>query len=370
MAIKDYNSTAAGNTTISGIGIAGTSAVNNFDNAMRQQLADIANWTDGDTLASGSTTDLGSVEGMYVTISGTTTITSFGTLKSGMVKFLRFSGALTLTHNATSLIIPGGANFVTAAGDTAIVVSEGSGNWRVLTVARASNNWVDVASATTTDIGAVASENVRITGTTTITGLGTVAAGTFRRVRFAGALALTYNATSLILPGAVSVTTVAGDVAEFISEGSGNWRCVSYERNLPAIAFRAHRNGSSAGIASSTATALAPADTDLNVGSYYNTGTQRFVPPAGNYFLQANATFTAGLVAGDDVQVMIYKNGALEAQNIIRAVNTSSSSVYVGALVAANGTDYFEAYVQAGGAGSKTVSGSRTQTYFCGSVVK
>ncbi len=38
--------------------------------------------------------------------------------------------------------------------------------------------YADVASASTTDIGAVNSEKVRITGTTTITGLGTVAAGT------------------------------------------------------------------------------------------------------------------------------------------------------------------------------------------------
>jgi hypothetical protein len=56
----------------------------------------------------------------------------------------------------------------------------------------------DVASATTTDIGAAASGNVNITGTTTITGFGTVAAGTYRRVRFAGALTITHNATSLI----------------------------------------------------------------------------------------------------------------------------------------------------------------------------
>lgn len=89
---------------------------------------------------------------------------------------------------------------------------------------------IDVASSTTTDIGAAASQNVRITGTTTITGFGTAAAGTFRRVQFNGILTLTYNATSLILPSAANITTAAGDVAEFVSEGSGNWRCVNYIR--------------------------------------------------------------------------------------------------------------------------------------------
>jgi hypothetical protein len=90
--------------------------------------------------------------------------------------------------------------------------------------------FVDVASATTTDIGAVASDKVRITGTTTITGLGTVTSGTRRTVRFAAALKLTHNATSLILPGSANITTAANDTADFVSLGSGNWFCISYDR--------------------------------------------------------------------------------------------------------------------------------------------
>lgn len=89
---------------------------------------------------------------------------------------------------------------------------------------------VDVASAATTNIGAEASNRVRITGTTTITSLGTIAAGVCRTVTFAGALVLKHNATSLILPGAANITTAAGDVAEFESLGAGNWRCTGYLR--------------------------------------------------------------------------------------------------------------------------------------------
>lgn len=88
----------------------------------------------------------------------------------------------------------------------------------------------DVASATTTDIGAAASNYVRITGTTAITGLGTAAVGVVRILRFAAVLTLTHNATSLILPGAANITTAAGDMAKFVSEGSGNWRCEWYSR--------------------------------------------------------------------------------------------------------------------------------------------
>lgn len=87
-----------------------------------------------------------------------------------------------------------------------------------------------IASAATTDIGAVAGNFVHITGTTTITGLGTVQAGTRRVVTFDGALILTHNATSLILPTGANITTAAGDSAVFVSEGAGNWRCVSYQK--------------------------------------------------------------------------------------------------------------------------------------------
>lgn len=88
----------------------------------------------------------------------------------------------------------------------------------------------DIASASTTDIGAATAEFVDVTGTTTITALGTIAAGIVRTVRFTGTLTLTYNATSLILPGLANITTANGDTAVFRSLGSGNWKCISYVR--------------------------------------------------------------------------------------------------------------------------------------------
>lgn len=89
---------------------------------------------------------------------------------------------------------------------------------------------VNVASAATTDIGAAASPNVNVTGTTTITSFGTAPSGVKRWVTFSGILTLTHNATSLILKGGANITTAAGDTATFVSEGSGNWRCLSYDK--------------------------------------------------------------------------------------------------------------------------------------------
>lgn len=87
-------------------------------------------------VASATTTDIGAAATPHVNITGTTTITSFGTT-ANVVRLVKFAGALTLTHHATSLILPGGANITTAAGDTAMVASDNSGNWRCYSYARA-----------------------------------------------------------------------------------------------------------------------------------------------------------------------------------------------------------------------------------------
>ncbi|RWI60242.1 MAG: hypothetical protein EOQ93_02995 [Mesorhizobium sp.] len=95
----------------------------------------------------------------------------------------------------------------------------------------------DMASASTLNLANATGTLVTVTGTTTITALGTVVAGAERELIFAGALTLTHNATSLILPGGANITTAAGDVARFRSLGGGNWRCMSYQRgNGAAIA--------------------------------------------------------------------------------------------------------------------------------------
>lgn len=87
-----------------------------------------------------------------------------------------------------------------------------------------------LASASTVNIGAAAANAILITGTTTITAFDSVQSGAERTLTFAGALTLTHNGTSLILPTGANITTAAGDVAVMQSLGSGNWRCVSYQR--------------------------------------------------------------------------------------------------------------------------------------------
>lgn len=74
-------------------------------------------------IVSASTVSLDSAVGNYGQITGTTTITAI-TLSAGKVATVRFTGALTLTNGA-SLVLPGGVNITTAAGDVATFANIG-----------------------------------------------------------------------------------------------------------------------------------------------------------------------------------------------------------------------------------------------------
>jgi len=96
-------------------------------------------WFSGSTdVASASTADLTSVNTPAVSITGTTTITSLGVPSvSGDVKYVRFTGALTLTHDANLIALPTGANIVTRAEDRMLIVSRAGAGWRVYNYMRA-----------------------------------------------------------------------------------------------------------------------------------------------------------------------------------------------------------------------------------------
>jgi hypothetical protein len=85
-------------------------------------------------IASATTTDIGAQNTNFLRITGTTTIDSFGTNYNGP-RFMRFADVLTLTHNATTLILPGGANITSAAGDQLVAYPKGNAGvlngWRV-----------------------------------------------------------------------------------------------------------------------------------------------------------------------------------------------------------------------------------------------
>jgi len=130
------------------------------------------------TLPSASTVTLGSNSTNVIAISGTTGITSFGNSGNAAtpIYFVRFTGILTLSYNATSLILPTSANITTAAGDTAIIEDLGSNNWKVVNYSRLSGAPL-VTTGSTIPIGSISGYiPFSITGSNTTASL-TVSAG-------------------------------------------------------------------------------------------------------------------------------------------------------------------------------------------------
>ena len=125
----------------------------------------------GAAIASGATLTPG-VDGNYFQVSGTTTITSIATAQAGSLLILEFQGALTLTHNGTSLILRTATNATTAAGDIFMFVSEGSGNWRE--ISRLTGSTV-IPAATVSALGTLAAVDQR---RFTVQALGTLTVGT------------------------------------------------------------------------------------------------------------------------------------------------------------------------------------------------
>jgi len=150
MPIRDYSQTAASNTSISSINIGEGCPPSNINDAIRQALADIRELQAGSTIASAATVNIGAANAEYLAVSGTTTITAFDSVAAGVYRVLKFDGALTLTHNATSLILPGGASITTAAGDVAGFRSLGSGNWRCEWFSKADGSPISLADASVT----------------------------------------------------------------------------------------------------------------------------------------------------------------------------------------------------------------------------
>jgi hypothetical protein len=93
------------------------------------------------TLASGATVNIGASPQTFITISGNTAITSFGTAATvGEERKLQFSGTLTLTYNAAAIVTPGLANIVTQPGDQCTAVYQGSSIWVIFGYVRGINS--------------------------------------------------------------------------------------------------------------------------------------------------------------------------------------------------------------------------------------
>lgn len=141
----------------------------------------------GAAIASAATTNIGAATGVVVAITGTATISSFGAGTAGAIRLLILGGGQTLVHSA-NLILPGSANIVTGASDTAIFACDGGSAWRCISYQRrafppelltgganANGNWVRFPGGLQRCRGSLYSAGL----TATARGEGTVTGGAF-----------------------------------------------------------------------------------------------------------------------------------------------------------------------------------------------
>jgi hypothetical protein len=128
------------------------------------------------SVASATTTDICSVNGPFVFITGSASITSFGT-SCALGQWKRFfintggGASPTLVYNSSSLLLPGGANIATASGDTADAVYTEPGQWIVTQYQRATGVPPGAVSLSAADQTLSGGANV------TASNLGTVSSG-------------------------------------------------------------------------------------------------------------------------------------------------------------------------------------------------
>lgn len=164
-------------------------------------------------------------------------VNTSGTIYSRIVSSV-FTTLTTITVVSDSGVLDSGISVISYA-----LLSQA--NYSVPELFARNDNYVTLASATTTPIYASPSQRISISGTTTITAFDSASfAGQAREIKFLGILTLT-NSVNLILPGNANITTAAGDTCYAIYEGASVTRIENYTKangtpviSLPAVQVR------------------------------------------------------------------------------------------------------------------------------------
>jgi len=242
---RDGTSTALANFPMGGFKITGAGDASVAGDLLAYGQAPLNGFS---SVASAATVDLGAVPNTYVELTGTTTISSFGTVAAGVWKYLRFAGILTLTRNAVSLEMPTQASITTAAGDTAIAMSDGSGNWRVLAYTRISGQ--GISGSVLFGDGTVGAPSITFASDTDLgfyrigaNNIGLSVGGTKRLDVSATSCQFTYGSTSSI-GSAISLLSEAGSNVAV----AGGASATAANAGNVTITGGSHTAGGSAGV--------------------------------------------------------------------------------------------------------------------------
>ncbi|WP_377299663.1 hypothetical protein [Rhizobium sp. SGZ-381] len=197
----------------------------------------------------------------------------------------------------------------------------------------------------------------------------------------AGSVTRASLATSATLEGQIAAATDAAfsDTDMLIarkSDGSSvkrSWGNVKSALSTGKARFRAHKNNvNQAGIASATDTKLTFATEASDVGGFYDAATSKWTPPAGAVFLNSVCQITGTFSATVQVAYLqIFKNGVLFAAGAsVHDANTGNTSASVTCTDDANGSDFYEVYLNvATASGTATVTGAIVANRFEGFII-
>ncbi len=180
-------------------------------------------------------------DGDYFDVTGTTNFSTM-TVSSGRRFWLQFDGILTMTHNSTTLDLPGEANITTAAGDVGEFFSTGTDTVQCSSYVRANAipaalNLAQIYTAIQrfTKGGDIASASplvldtdgnyFDVTGTTGFSQITCTAGDTFM-LQFDGALTMTDGANLDL--GGVNITTATGDRGWFYATATNTAQLISW----------------------------------------------------------------------------------------------------------------------------------------------
>ena len=205
----------------------------------------------GPDLASAATLTI-TTDDTFFDVTGTTTVTAISSRPAGPILWLQFDGILTLTYNATRLILQGSVDYTTAAGDVVGFVSEGGGNWRELTrrgtaagaVTRAGGQTTEATTTSTTAVDLTVSGAISIPVGGVQGEVRALIRKTSGSARFMS-VGLTFNATQVRAP--TTVTDSADNTgSSWLYDRFYTFLAGYSDATTLVVGYHSHQNGTSA----------------------------------------------------------------------------------------------------------------------------
>ena len=229
----------------------------------------------------------------------------------------------------------------------------------------------DIASAATIAPG-TDGNYFDITGTTGITTIAGLRAGTVVIFQFDGILTITHDAAKIILQGSVNLTTAAGDVVAFISQDGTVWR--ELWRRLAAaaggggsdISARVY-DASNQSIANGVTTKVNFDTENFDTDTIHDTSTNNTrltATTAGKYIIVASVRWASNATGRRSIFFLLNNATELAEKQLDEA---EAAQVLTQGLVSAEdlaANDYVELLVYQDSGGALNVIGGREKTWF------